>query len=68
MDAVKSWYQSRTVWASIVTVVAGVAGALGMPIDSGQQGMIVEVALHAVTALSGIIALFGRFAATARIL
>ncbi len=68
MDIAKPWYLSRTIWASVVTVMAAAAGAMSMPVDDGQQTALTELTLHVLTALSGLGAIFGRFAATTRIL
>jgi hypothetical protein len=68
MDLIKPWYLSRTIWASIVAVMAAAGGAVGIPLDEGQQGAMTELVLHAVSAMAGLAAILGRFAATTRIL
>jgi hypothetical protein len=67
MDGSKPWYLSRTVWASLVTVAAAVGGLLGRSIGVTEQALITEALLQMVTAVSGVIAIMGRWTATARI-
>ena len=64
MTTSKPWYLSRTIWASIVTVLTGAAGLTGLPID-GQA--LTETLLQIVSAVSGLVAIFGRLSAKARI-
>ncbi len=67
MDIEKPWYMSRTIWASIITVASAGAAALGMPVDAAESAALTETVLQAVAAISGLIAIFGRLAATTRI-
>lgn len=67
MELMKPWYLSRTIWASIVTVMAAGGGLLGYPIDASQSALAVDHALQIVAGISGLAAIFGRFAATTRI-
>lgn len=67
MDIEKAWYQSRTIWASIVTVAAAGAAALGVPVDGIDGAALTDTILQAVAALSGLAAIVGRLAANSRI-
>jgi hypothetical protein len=67
MSDTKPWYLSRTIWASLVTMVAGVGGLMGLPVENLDNQAVVETILQAVTALSGLIALVGRLKAVSRI-
>ncbi|MCT7376057.1 hypothetical protein [Chelativorans salis] len=67
MNETKPWYLSRTIWASVVTVVAGMGGLLGLPVEEVDNQALVETLLQAVTAISGLLAIFGRLAADRRI-
>lgn len=67
MDGSKPWYLSRTVWASLVTVAAAVGGLMGRSVGVTDQTLITEALLQIVTAVSGVIAITGRLAATAKI-
>lgn len=67
MELIKPWYLSRTIWASIVTVVAAAASFAGVPIDEDSGADMVELILQIVTAVSGLAAVLGRLAARSRI-
>lgn len=67
MTSLKPWYMSRTIWASIVTMVLGMAGLAGVPVGGVDGGVLTDTILQAVTALSGLIAIFGRISASERI-
>ncbi|PWK75734.1 hypothetical protein [Aminobacter sp. AP02] len=63
----KPWYLSRTIWASVVTMLLGVAGLSGIPVDGIDGPTLTDTVLQAITALSGLIAIFGRVSAKQRI-
>ena len=67
MTATKPWYLSRTIWASVITVLSGVAGLSGLPVEHLDHAALVETLLQAVSAISGLIAVFGRLSAKHRI-
>ena len=67
MATVKSWYLSRTIWASIVTIVTGAAGLTGLPLDGLDGSALTDTLLQAISAISGLIAIFGRLSAKERI-
>jgi len=66
MTASKPWYLSRTIWASLVTILTAAMGLMGM---SGEidNAALTDAMLQAVNALAGVIAIFGRLSATDRI-
>ncbi|PYE88397.1 hypothetical protein [Phyllobacterium leguminum] len=67
MNAIKPWYLSKTIWASAVTLGVSVAGMLGFSADAFDEQSLVETIMQLVTALSGLIAIFGRLNAETRI-
>lgn len=67
MTTSKPWYLSRTIWASVVTVLTGAAGLTGLPIDGVDGQALTETLLQIVSAVSGLVAIFGRLSAKARI-
>lgn len=67
MTNTKPWYLSRTIWASAVTVALSVGGFVGLPIANIDGGAVTDGLLQALTAVSGLIALFGRVSASSRI-
>jgi len=67
MNDVKEWYQSRTVWASLVTVAVGLMATAGWVDLTGEQETIVDLIMQAVLLISGFTALWGRVTAKAKI-
>jgi hypothetical protein len=67
MNAQKPWYMSRTIWASLITIAATAASALGVPIDEAAAGALTESVLQTVAAVGSIVAIIGRLSATTRI-
>jgi len=67
MGITKRWYKSKTIWASIVTVGAAVAGFFGYGINVNTQGVIVNNITAAITAIGGILSIIGRIVADKRI-
>ena len=67
MTSAKPWYLSRTIWASLITIVTAAAGLIGLPIDGLDNSALTDSLLQAVTALSGLVAILGRVGARDRI-
>ena len=67
MTASKPWYLSRTIWASIITIVTGTAGLTELPLDGLDNSALTDTLLQAISAISGLVAIFGRLAAKHRI-
>ncbi|MEO5322184.1 hypothetical protein PV773_02565 [Mesorhizobium sp. CC13] len=67
MTDVKPWYLSRTIWASVVTLLVGVAGVVGLPVGGVDNAALTDTLLQAITAISGLVALLGRLSARERI-
>ena len=67
MTTAKPWYLSRTIWASIVAVMSGGAGFLGIPIGGVDDAALTDAVLQAVTAVGGLVAILGRLGAKDRI-
>jgi hypothetical protein len=67
MEQKKSWYTSRTIWASIVTFAALVAAAFGLPVDDVEQQALVDALLQAAAAVGALVAIVGRLVARSRI-
>ena len=61
------WYLSRTIWASLITIVTAAAGILGVPVAGLDNAALTDTLLQAITAISGLVAIFGRLGASARI-
>ena len=67
MMDVKPWYLSKTIWSSLIAVLAAVLAAIGFEIDGAVQADLVELALQTVTVGASLFAVFGRLVATAEI-
>ena len=63
MEDVKSILMSKTVWAGIVALVCGILGLFGVAVSPDDQATFVELAISAVTALSGAGAIVFRYLA-----
>jgi hypothetical protein len=63
----KPWYLSRTIWASLITIVTAAAGILGVPLAGIDNAALTDTLLQAITAISGLVAIFGRLGANSRI-
>jgi len=68
MNGTKNWWQSKTMWAGIVTLVIGVLGSTGLADMEGQQDVIVEKIMNIITAVGSLVVLWGRIRATSSIL
>jgi len=67
MTTTKPWYLSRTIWASLVTVLIGAAGITGLPVDSVDGSSLTDTLVQGVTAISGLVAVVGRLWASKKI-
>lgn len=67
MNEVKAWYLSKTVWASVVAVLTGVGGLVGLPLAGLDGNALAEAIVQLAAAVAGIVALFGRLSADRRI-
>lgn len=63
----KPWYLSRTIWASLITILMAAAGILGLPVAGIDNAALTDTLLQAITAISGLVAIFGRLGASSRI-
>lgn len=67
MSETKPWYLSRTIWASIVTVLTAMASLSGVPTGAIDNAALTETILQSVTAVSGLVAIIARVFADSRI-
>ena len=58
----KSWFLSKTIWASIVTILLSCSSFFTYRLEHADQGAFTDTIMQFLTALSGIVALFGRSA------
>jgi len=64
MEDTKGWWQSKTILASLVTVIVLIAGAFNYSIDAQTQEGIVELATVIVGVVSSAVAIYGRIVAS----
>ncbi len=64
MNDQKPWYMSRTIWASLSTVILAGASMVGLPTGGLDSSALTEGILQFLTAVSGLVALWGRVSAT----
>lgn len=67
MMQVKPWYTSRTIWASVVAVLASIAGLVGIDVAADEAAMMTDALMNAVAAVGAVIAVVGRIVARSRI-
>ena len=64
MNDFKPWYASKTIWGSIIALIAAVASAFGVEMDQQMQTTFIESALQLVAVGGSIMAVFGRMTAS----
>lgn len=67
MTDFKPWYASRTIWASLVTVLLAGGNLAGLRLDGLDEGTLTDTLLQVATAIAGTVAIAGRFSAKSRI-
>ena len=63
----KKWYQSKSVWGGIVTVLALALTAFGYGIGADDQAALVDYAVSIGGAIGGLIAIYGRVKASKKV-
>ena len=64
MNEYKNWYNSKTIWGSIIAILAAVASVLGFDVNEDAQSAIVEATLQIVGVAGSLFAVLGRLSAT----
>lgn len=64
MNDVKNWYQSKSIWGGIITVLAVLLGAFGYTLTGDDQAALVEIVSAIVGAIGGLLAIYGRVKAS----
>ena len=60
MNGTKPWWQSKTVWGSIIALLAGFATLAGLKLDATLQDQLAELITGAANIAGGFIAWYGR--------
>jgi len=63
----KPWYYSKTIWASLIAILAALGSVLGISVDQETQVQLSEALVQIVTVLASLFAIVGRISATTRI-
>ncbi len=67
MTTAKPWYLSKTIWASLVTVLMSLGSLFGLPDGIIDNEALADAIIQAITALTGLAAIFGRVTAAQKI-
>jgi len=67
MNGTKVWWQSKTVWGSIIALLAGVATLAGVKLDATLQDQLAALLTGAGEVAGGALAWYGRAKATGAI-
>lgn len=67
MPDIKPWWQSKTLWGAIVTLVSSALGLAGLDIGDADRQALAELLTSLGAALGGVVAIAGRIAAKHRI-
>jgi hypothetical protein len=67
MSDTKYWYQSKTVWGSLIAILASVLHAGGFELDGNAQGDLADGIVALAGAIGGLLALYGRLSADKRL-
>lgn len=63
----KPWYASKTIWASVMQILAGVLVTTGLVSDAAREILVTdgpELVTGVIVAVFGLFSLYGRMTAT----
>ena len=63
MEAAKKWYESRAVWGGIIVVAVAVLNTFGLMPEAAMQEDLIAYVTEIITALGGLLAIWGRLKA-----
>ena len=67
MDNMKAWYQSKTIWGALIAVLAPLLHVAGLNLPGGFENELAEGLVTVAGGVGGLVALYGRLAATSAI-
>ncbi|WP_417417477.1 hypothetical protein [Hoeflea sp.] len=67
MTDMKPWWQSKTLWGAVVTIVSAVLGLTGLDIAEADREALTGLLTSLGAGLGGVIAIMGRIRARNRI-
>ena len=60
----KMWYKSKTVWGSLIAILASVLQAAGVELGLDDQNQLADAAVTLAGTFGGLLALYGRLSAS----
>ncbi len=60
MNGTKVWWQSKSVWGSIVALAAGAATLAGLHLDAALQDQLADLIVGLANIAGGLLAWYGR--------
>jgi hypothetical protein len=63
MTNTKPWYTSKTIWGSLIAMLAGISSAFGFDFDASIQSGLVDGILIVIAAAGSLMAIYGRLSA-----
>lgn len=60
----KAWFESKTIWGGLVTLLSVVLSVLGYQLTSEDQEMLVAVITAVMGSIGGLLAIWGRVKAS----
>lgn len=67
MNGAKVWWQSKTIWGSIIALLAGVATLAGVKLDATLQDQLAQLLAGLGEIAGGALAWYGRLQASGAI-
>lgn len=67
MNEEKQWYESKTVWSGVVTLLAVALGAVGYTVTPEDQISLVAAVTAAAASIGSIVSIYGRVSASKKI-
>lgn len=64
MTNTKPWYTSKTIWGSLIAMIAGISSAFGLELDATTQADLLDGVLKVIAAGGSLLAIYGRLSAT----
>lgn len=67
MNGTKPWYTSKTIWGSLVAILASLLGLWDFDVSAQDQARLVDTIVQLLGAGGGLLALVGRLVAVRRL-
>lgn len=67
MDGVKSLFASKTFWAGVLAILAGILGFFGWTMTADDQQALIDLGVGIGSSIAGLLTIYGRIKATKEI-